>query len=102
MQPTPILQRALRRLQLTTKQAGKDYYKGNRVGSHGRHTKHGKYIIEWQKVRTYVCPRDLENSSLTPFVARRIEIERGTFAGTKGPMDGEAYLERWKAENGQD
>lgn len=56
MRPTPVLQRAIRRLRLTTKQAGKDYYKGTGTGSMGRHTKHGGYIVDYNKVRTYVCP----------------------------------------------
>jgi len=56
MHPTPVLHRAIRRLALNTKQAGKDYYKGTGTGSMGRHTKYGGYVIEWDKVRTYVCP----------------------------------------------
>ena len=56
MQPTAPLFRAIRRLALNTKQAGKDYYKGNRTGSMGRHTQYGGYIIDYKKVRTYVCP----------------------------------------------
>ena len=56
MHPTPILNRAIKRLALNTKQAGKDYYKGTGTGSMGRHTKYGGYVIEWKKVRTYVCP----------------------------------------------
>ena len=56
MQPTQPLQRALRRLKLTTKQVGKGYYKGTGGGSMGRHTKHGAYIIDYEKVRTYVSP----------------------------------------------
>jgi hypothetical protein len=54
--PTPSLGRALRRLALTTKQAGKDYYKGTGSGSMGRHTKYGGYRIDWSKVRTYIVP----------------------------------------------
>lgn len=54
--PTPSLGRALRRLALTTKQAGKDYYKGTGTGSMGSHTKFGAYRIDWSKVRTYVVP----------------------------------------------
>ncbi len=56
MKPTLPLQRAIRRLPLTTKQGPHNYYKGNRTGSMGRHTKWGGYIIDWKKVRTYVCP----------------------------------------------
>jgi large subunit ribosomal protein L41 len=56
MQPTAPLFRSIRRLALTTKQAGKDYYKGNRTGAMGRHTKWGGYVVDYKKVRTYVCP----------------------------------------------
>ncbi len=57
MQPTRALQALrYRRLRLTTKDVNKGFYKGTGSGSMGRHTKHGGYIIEWDKVRTYVCP----------------------------------------------
>lgn len=69
MQPTAPLFRSIRRLALTTKQAGKDFYKGNRTGSMGRHTKWGGYQVDYKKVRTYVCP------DLTGFNVR--EILRG-------------------------
>lgn len=48
------------RLRLTTKQVGPGYYQGNRTGSMGRFgRKKGTYIIEWEKVRTYVVPEGL-------------------------------------------
>lgn len=50
-----------RRLTLTTKQTNKGFYKGTGSGSMGRHTKHGKYVIEWEKVRTYVVPPGLKD-----------------------------------------
>jgi hypothetical protein len=56
MHPTQPLFRTIRRLALNTKQAGKDFYKGNRTGSMGSHTKWGGYLIDYKKVRTYVCP----------------------------------------------
>lgn len=59
MHPTPALLKSpgsLRRLALTTKQGPHNYYKGNRTGSMGSHTKNGGYIIDFKKVRTYVCP----------------------------------------------
>lgn len=61
MQPTAPLLRRLRRLALTTKQVNGGYYKGTGSGSMGRHTKHGGYIIEYKKVRTYVVPKDLKD-----------------------------------------
>lgn len=45
---------------MTTKQTNKGFYKGTGSGSMGRHTEHGGYIIEWDKVRTYVVPGGLE------------------------------------------
>jgi len=51
-----LLKPRFRKLKLTTKDINKGYYKGVGTGSMGRHTKHGGYIIEYAKVRTYVCP----------------------------------------------
>ncbi|KAI0483659.1 mitochondrial ribosomal protein L27-domain-containing protein [Xylaria cf. heliscus] len=103
MQPTPGLQKAFRKFALTTKNIKKGFYKGTRTGSMGRHTRHGGYIIDWKKVRTYVVPSGLENFSLTPFVTTKIENIRGRYEGyPKGPKSPELYLDRWKAENGLD
>ncbi|AEO64075.1 1e5a9b5f-0933-42b3-bdc4-7f26ed869662 [Thermothielavioides terrestris] len=103
MQPTRVLQALrYRRLRLTTKDVNKGYYKGTRTGSMGRHTKHGGYIIDWNKVRTYVCP-SLEGFKLTPFVTRNMPRTFGQYEGNKlGPRDPATYLARWKAENGLD
>lgn len=54
--PTPSLQKMLRRLPLSPKQAGKEYYKGNRVGSMGTINKYGNFTPDWSKIRTYVYP----------------------------------------------
>jgi large subunit ribosomal protein L41 len=61
MKPTQALFRRLRRLALTTKQTNKGYYKGTGTGSTGWHTKHGGYVIDWDKVRTYVVPPNLKS-----------------------------------------
>lgn len=66
MQPTPILQKSLRRLALTTKQGPKDYYKGTGSGAMGVHTPNGGYKIIWKKVRTYQCP-DLKGFKVRGF-----------------------------------
>ncbi|KAF8866933.1 hypothetical protein BDZ45DRAFT_577785 [Acephala macrosclerotiorum] len=103
MKPTQILGRRIRRLALTTKQTNKGYYKGTGTGSTGTHTKHGGYIIDWDKVRTYVVPKNLADFKLTPFVTRKMKPIKGRFEGDpKGALSGEAYLAKWKAENGQD
>ncbi|KAJ1665693.1 60S ribosomal protein L27, mitochondrial [Coemansia sp. RSA 1646] len=39
-----------------TAKKGRNFYKGNRTGSMGSHTKHGGYVIDLDKVRTYVVP----------------------------------------------
>jgi large subunit ribosomal protein L41 len=48
-------------MKLQTKNVKKGYYKGTGTGSTGTHTKHGGYIIDWDKVRTYVAPKDLKD-----------------------------------------
>ncbi|KAL9117641.1 MAG: hypothetical protein Q9187_005820 [Circinaria calcarea] len=101
--PTQPLYRRIRRLALTTKQVNGGYYKGTGSGSMGRHTKHGDYVIEWHKVRTYIVPKELQDFKLTPFVTKNMEPLKGSFEGDpKGALSGERYLSRWKRENGQD
>ena len=56
MRPTQSLGIKFRKLALTTKDVKKGFYKGNRTGSMGRHTKYGGYLIDWAKVRTYAVP----------------------------------------------
>ena len=63
MKPTQAL---LARLRLTTKQAGKGYYKGNRTGSMGYFDK-SSYIIDYRKVRTYVVPEGLSDFRVCAF-----------------------------------
>ncbi|KAH6640538.1 mitochondrial ribosomal protein L27-domain-containing protein [Chaetomium tenue] len=102
MQPTRVLQALrYRRLRLTTKDVNKGYYKGTGTGSTGRHTKHGGYIIEWDKVRTYVCP-PLDGFKLTPFVTKNMSRTYGSYETKLGPKDPATYLARWKSENGLD
>jgi hypothetical protein len=61
MKATQSLCKRISRHALSTKQTNKGYYKGTGTGSTGSHTKHGGYIIDWAKVRTYVCPKDLKD-----------------------------------------
>ncbi|KAI5810306.1 mitochondrial ribosomal protein L27-domain-containing protein [Peziza echinospora] len=101
--PTAPLFRSLRRLALTTKMVGKGFYKGNRTGTIGRHTKHGGFIIDWDKVRTYVAPDMTKKFELKPFVTNKLPRAVGSYggdAGGKGPLSGQRYLQRWKEENG--
>jgi hypothetical protein len=79
MRPTQALFKRIRRLALTTKKARKGYYKGTGSGSTGRHTQHGGYIIEWEKVRTYVVPPNLSTfkvdiQSMKPLVSTMVVL----------------------------
>ncbi|EFY90526.1 hypothetical protein MHUMG1_00479 [Metarhizium humberi] len=104
MRPTQALSVGrYRHLKLTTKDVGKGFYKGNRTGSMGRHTKHGGYVIEWNKVRTYAVPPNLKDFKLTPFVSRQVREVPGDYKGLeKGPQDPYFYVEQWKRYNGVD
>ena len=56
-----------RRLPLTSKM-GHNFYKGNRVGALGEHTRRGTYRIDYSRVRTYVVPKSLNDSRVhTPW-----------------------------------
>jgi large subunit ribosomal protein L41 len=74
MHPTAPLFRSIRRLALNTKQAGKDYYKGNRTGSMGSHTKYGGYIVDPKKVRTYKCP-DLSDFNVSGIEGKKEHLK---------------------------
>ncbi|EEQ30643.1 60S ribosomal protein L27, mitochondrial [Microsporum canis] len=105
--PTQCMQA---RLRLTTKQVGPGYYKGNRTGSMGHFgRKKGVYIIDWEKVRTYVVPEGLAEFKLTPFVTKRMEPTRTLYTKTIDHGDKEAtyprgytgkdFLKEWSEEN---
>ncbi|TLS24075.1 hypothetical protein PpBr36_08141 [Pyricularia pennisetigena] len=108
MQPTQrlLMKGAFRKFRLTTKDANKGFYKGTGTGSMGRHTKHGGYIVEFDKVRTYVVPKNLDEFKLSPFVTKKMSPTFGLGSyqgqGQTGPRSPELYLSRWKAENGFD
>ncbi|TVY27644.1 54S ribosomal protein, mitochondrial [Lachnellula hyalina] len=103
MKATPALGRKIARLALTTKMTNKGFYKGTGSGSTGSHTRYGGYLIDWDKVRTYVVPENLKDFKLTPFVTKKIKPFKGRFEGDpKGAFSGEAYLNKWKVENGED
>ncbi|KAH8722633.1 hypothetical protein GQ44DRAFT_711740 [Phaeosphaeriaceae sp. PMI808] len=104
--PTPSLQKMLRRLPLSPKQAGKEYYKGNRVGSMGTINKWGGFKADWSKVRTFVYPvNGTTRSELTPFVSETIEKNTlGNHGYDQYPerFTGEDYLKAWKLAGGYD
>ncbi|KAK7179785.1 hypothetical protein DPSP01_003259 [Paraphaeosphaeria sporulosa] len=105
--PTPCLQKTLRRLPLSPKQAGREYYKGNKTGTLGTIDKYGRFHPDYTKIRTFVYPaKGVEDFELTPFVSERtpknVQVGRRKWATVPEPMTGEEYLERWKAEGGHD
>ncbi|KAF2830341.1 hypothetical protein CC86DRAFT_315532 [Ophiobolus disseminans] len=104
--PTPFLQKMLRRLPLSPKQAGKEYYKGNRVGSMGAIDRFGNFAPDWSKIRTYVYPlRDPKNCELTPFVAENTPKQQRKEFGYENyakRFTGADYLKAWKLAGGYD
>ncbi|KAL0941829.1 mitochondrial 54S ribosomal protein mL41 [Colletotrichum truncatum] len=103
MRPSPVLQvLKYRHIRLTTKDVNKGFYKGNRTGAMGRHTKYGGYIIDWHKVRTYVVPEGLKECKLTPFVSEAVRPYKGKYDTKEGPRDPHMYLAQWKEQNGLD
>ncbi|KAM0331616.1 hypothetical protein ACHAQA_003295 [Verticillium albo-atrum] len=104
MQPTASLRvLGYRHLRLTTKDVNKGFYKGNRTGSMGSHTRYGGYKIDWAKVRTFAVPERLFEADfkLTPFVSQTIRPVRGQYDNDQGPRNAAAYLENWKLQNGR-
>ncbi|KAF9916061.1 hypothetical protein BX616_004716 [Lobosporangium transversale] len=74
---TRCIMRGASRQQLTAKR-GRNHYKGTGSGSMGRHTKRGRYVIEWEKVRSFVVP-DLTDFKLLPYVSRSTQKTTGAF-----------------------
>lgn len=58
-----------RRIRLTSKNANKEYYKGNRSGSTGTINPYGRFIPDREKIRDWVVP-DLTGFELRAYVAR--------------------------------
>ncbi|KAL1600407.1 60S ribosomal protein L27, mitochondrial [Paraconiothyrium brasiliense] len=105
--PTPCMQKTLRRLPLSTKQAGREYYKGNRTGTLGTIDKYGRFHPDYSKIRTFVYPsKGTKGFELTPFVSSRtpknLQLGEKKWETVPEAMTGEAYLMRWKAEGGHD
>ncbi|CAM9016808.1 unnamed protein product [Wickerhamomyces anomalus] len=76
-----------RRHPLTTKKGNKHFYKGTRSSGIGKFTTKGRYMINWDKVRTFVVPTEF-NPNLKPLVSPNAPQIQNTFAGySKGPLD---------------
>ncbi|EAT78324.2 hypothetical protein SNOG_14453 [Parastagonospora nodorum SN15] len=90
---TAPLQKMLRRLPLSTKQAGKEYYKGNKVGKLGTITRYGNFAPDWSAIRTYVYPQMGTKNS---------EVRSPGDAVRRSGGGGKDYLEAWKLSGGHD
>ncbi|CAF9916091.1 MAG: hypothetical protein HETSPECPRED_002755 [Heterodermia speciosa] len=96
LKPTQPLFRALRRLALTTKMVNGGFYKGNRTGSMGRHTKGGGYIIEWRKVRTYVAPANLAEFKVACFMMKDLHAWELTGIAAHPVYQRSTYPRPWR------
>ncbi|KAK9462710.1 mitochondrial 54S ribosomal protein mL41 [Lipomyces oligophaga] len=85
-----------KRMGFTTKDGNKNFYKGTGSANMGRHTSHGKYIIDYRKVRTYVVPPSLEECKLTPYMPNTLPPLRNNFQGYTGAKDGAWYIDKYK------
>ena len=56
-----------KRLPLTTKQAGKGYYKGNRARKEGHITRKGRFILDPRRCTELVLP-DFTNCTLQAYI----------------------------------
>lgn len=61
MRQTQVLFNMRRKIRLSTKHGPHGYYKGTRTGSQGEHTKWGGYVVNYDKVRSYVAPESLKD-----------------------------------------
>lgn len=85
-----------KRLALTTKHGNKNMYKGTRSSGIGKHTKRGKYIIDWMKVKTFVVPK-VTNESLKPLVSCNVPHLKQNFSDyERGLHDPEFYYNQLK------
>ncbi|VEU22120.1 DEKNAAC103130 [Brettanomyces naardenensis] len=85
-----------KRLPLSTKQGNKNYYKGTRSSSIGKFNQYGKYTINYEKVRTFVIPEDLDECVLRPLVSSLAPVPKNSFKGYEGAADGRLYLDKVK------
>lgn len=64
-----LTKRGSKRHPLTTKQGNKHYYKGTGSSGIGSLDKAGVYHVNWDKVRTYVVPADINSTELRALVS---------------------------------
>ncbi|KAG7664005.1 MRPL27 [[Candida] subhashii] len=77
-----------KRHRLTTKQGNKHYYKGTGSSGIGSWTSDGRYILNWDKVRTFVVPTTLNSTNLKALVSPRTPEIKQQLVG---------YNDSWKS-----
>ncbi|GME67891.1 unnamed protein product [Ambrosiozyma monospora] len=85
-----------KRLPLSTKQGNKNFYKGTRSSGIGKFDIFGKYTINYQKVRTFVVPAELDECLLKPLVSANCPTVKNTFSGYYGVTDGRYVFDQVK------
>ncbi|KAH3668076.1 hypothetical protein OGAPHI_001830, partial [Ogataea philodendri] len=85
-----------KRVPLTTKQGNKNFYKGTRSSGIGHMDKWGTYKIDYQRVRTFVAPPNLAETSLKPLVSSNAVIPKNTFDGYSNVTDGRFLFDKVK------
>lgn len=66
---------------LTAKQGNKHYYKGTGSAGYGKLDKHAQFVVNWDKVRTYVVPADINSTDLQPLVSGNVPQIYQRFVG---------------------
>ncbi|EGW34916.1 uncharacterized protein SPAPADRAFT_58037 [Spathaspora passalidarum NRRL Y-27907] len=76
---------------ITTKQGNHTFYKGTGSTGVGRLNNKGQYIMNWDKVRTYVVPSDLNSTELKALVSPNTPQIRLTTEGYKDGIKSAEY-----------
>ena len=83
-----------KRWALPTKKGNKNYYKGNHSSGVGSITRNQRFVMNWEKVRTYVVPSNIDSSVLKPLVDPTAIDVKNQFQGYDGATDPKLYLRK--------
>lgn len=80
---------------LTTKQGNKHFYKGTGSSGYGKSNRNGDYVVNWNKVRTYVVPSALNSTELNALVSPNTpEIKEKYIGYHDGPKNPELAFQK--------
>jgi len=83
-----------KRWALSTKQGNKEFYKGTGSTGVGQHTRKGNYRVNWEKVRTFVVPSNVDSTELRPLVDPTSPNIKNHFQGFKGATDPQLHMKK--------